>query len=254
MIRLGFASLAQERRRVRHINGRDFHKSEWMESGEDPVLSPTVFLVEQPPNATLNTHFHGENQFQVVVQGSGTIGPHPLQTVTVHYAGAYTGYGPIVAGDQGLAYLTLRPVFEAGSKKTVEEMVRGPKRHMTSARHDELDPAALKELTAVESRELIPLQGDGIAASVLRMPPGAGARGLDPATGGGQFFVVFGGSLEYQGQRLTRWESLFLSADERPLEIHAGADGLELLCLQVAPKDPVYVAARQQTSKAAAWS
>ncbi|MCC2676818.1 MAG: hypothetical protein K0R58_3765 [Ramlibacter sp.] len=249
MINTGLASHAQQRRRVRHITGRDFHKSEWMESGEDPILSPTVFLVEQPPHATLYSHFHGENQFQVVVQGSGTIGPHPLQPLTVHYAGAYTGYGPIVAGDEGLFYFTLRPVFEAGSKKTVEEMVRGPKRHMTSAPHDELDAAALKAIAATEAHELIALQGDGLAATVLRLPPDASARGLDPAKGGGQFFLVLGGSLQFQDHSLKRWETVFLSADEQPLEIRAGGDGLELLCLQVAPKDPLYLEAKLRASQ-----
>lgn len=88
-----------------------FHKGEWMESGQDPRLSPTVFLVEQPANTTLKTHFHGENQFQVFVRGSGSIGRETISPMTVHYAGAYTGYGPLLSGPEGLFYFTIRAVF-----------------------------------------------------------------------------------------------------------------------------------------------
>jgi hypothetical protein len=34
--------------------------------------------------------------------------------VVVHYAGAFTGYGPLIAGPQGITYFTLRPVCESG--------------------------------------------------------------------------------------------------------------------------------------------
>ena len=40
-----------------------YFKSEWMKAGDDPAFSPTVFLVEQPPNVSLCTHFHRNNQF-----------------------------------------------------------------------------------------------------------------------------------------------------------------------------------------------
>src|SRR5688572_4441868 len=103
-----------------------------MESGNDPRLSPTVFLVEQPPNTTLQPHFHRQNQFQLFVGGGGTFGRAPLQPITVHYAGAYTAYGPLVAAGQGIQYFTIRPVCESGFIPVAEreqKMIRGPKRH-----------------------------------------------------------------------------------------------------------------------------
>ena len=45
-----------------------------MDSGDDPELSPTVYLVEQGPNISLRTHFHRNNQFQLFVRGEGSIG------------------------------------------------------------------------------------------------------------------------------------------------------------------------------------
>ncbi len=74
MIALGSAALAGETRHHRVLeNGFSFHRSEWMRSDPGPGLSPTVFLVEQPPNVVLAPHFHTQNQFQVIKEGSGTL-------------------------------------------------------------------------------------------------------------------------------------------------------------------------------------
>lgn len=246
MIVSGRSAHARKRRRVIDVDGVPFHKGEWMESGQDPRLSPTVFLVEQPANTTLKTHFHGENQFQVFVRGSGSIGRETISPTTVHYAGAYTGHGPLLSGPEGLFYFTIRAVFETGTKSTVAEMVRGPKRHCVSLPQASLAEEALRAVTAVEEIKLIELQPDGVAASMRRVPPG-GRTGAwcDPASGGGQFYMVAGGELLHGGTTFMRWETLFVSADEPAPQFIAGAGGLELLCLQLAPKEAVYVAARQ---------
>ena len=43
------------------------------------------------------------------------VASHPLGLVTVHYSSPEAGYGPIVAGPEGLEYLTLRRVSEQGA-------------------------------------------------------------------------------------------------------------------------------------------
>ena len=48
-------------------------------------------------------HFHHVDQFQVIVAGGGRLGTHGVEPLAVHYAGAYTAYGPIVAGAQGVS-------------------------------------------------------------------------------------------------------------------------------------------------------
>ena len=73
MIALGRKALADVRRRPVPVVNDTFHKGEWMETGTDPHLSPTVFLAEQPPHCELLTHFHRQNQFQLFVDGTGTI-------------------------------------------------------------------------------------------------------------------------------------------------------------------------------------
>ncbi len=246
MIVFGSASLAEKRRRQVVVDGSVFHKSEWLESGQDPTLSPTVFLVEQPPDTKLQGHFHGENQFQVFVKGEGRMGTHAISPITVHYAGAYSGYGPLFSGPEGLAYFTIRAVFETGkmSSSDPEKMVRGPKRHCVTAPKAPAEAATLAVLAEIETEELIALQPDGIAARILRLPSGGRITGFDPATGGGQFYLVLNGELLHGNAVLRHWESMFVSSDETAISISAGASGLEVLCLQMAPKDPIYVAAK----------
>ena len=246
MIVFGSASHAEKRRRQIVVDGSVFHKSEWLESGQDPTLSPTVFLVEQPPDTKLHGHFHGENQFQVFVKGEGRMGTHAISPITVHYAGAYSGYGPLFSGPEGLAYFTIRAVFETGKMNSSdpEKMVRGPKRHCVTEPIHPAKASTLAGLAEIETEDLIALQPDGIAARILRLPPAERATGFDPATGGGQFYLVLNGELLHGDSVLRHWESMFVSSDETAISITAGASGLEVLCLQMAPKDPIYVAAK----------
>lgn len=89
------------------------------------------------------------------------------------------------------------------------------------------------------------MQADGIAAGLVRLPAGGHTSGFDPSSGGGQFYVVFGGEMVYGANTLHHWESVFVSCDEAALSIRAGNNGLEVLCLQMAPKDLAYVAAKR---------
>ena len=176
MLVIGRRTHGEQRRRPIPVMGETFFKGEWMEAGDDPVLSPTVFLIEQPPNVTLAPHFHRQNQFQLFVEGSGLIGRHPLRAVTVHYAGAYTGYGPLISGERGIKYFTIRPVCESGFvpvSEAREKMVRGPKRHAQSEPIDALAASDLSELPGIEQAVAIPFADDGLGATVTSLPPGA---------------------------------------------------------------------------------
>lgn len=247
MIAIGNANHGKQRRRQIAVGGEVYYKGEWLESDQNPLLSPTVFLVEQPANTSLPGHFHGENQFQVFVRGEGRIGTHAISPITVHYAGAYTGYGPLISGPEGVFYFTIRAVHEAGmmSSSDASKMVKGPKRQCVGGPMVPAEPATLARLLSTEVEDLIAMQPDGIAARVLRLPPQGQASGIDPSSGGGQFYIVLGGELAYGEKTLQRWESLFVSSDEQAVSITAGSGGLEVLCLQMAPKAPVYVAAKQ---------
>jgi hypothetical protein len=232
------------RRHMRLDDGFEYYKGEWLEGGNDPLLSPTMFLVEQGPHSTLAPHFHRENEFQVVVQGGGHFGAHAVQAITVHYAGAYTGYGPVVAGDEGLSYFTIRSVFEQGAvflPKGRDQMVRGPKRQFHSPPYPAAAEQELAARQGIEIVELIPPQPDGIGATRILMPPGGQGVAPTPAGGSGQFVMVMAGSLLHEGRTFTRWEPIFLSPDEDPLPLRAGPGGADVLSLRLAAKAPEYV-------------
>jgi hypothetical protein len=244
MISIGSASHGRARRRhLRLDDGFEYFKGEWLEAGQDPTLSPTMFLVEQGPHSKLAPHFHRENEFQLVVQGDGTFGSHRVAAVTVHYAGAYTGYGPVIAGEQGLSYFTIRAVFEQGAVMLPEgrdQMIRGPKRQLHSTPFAVEDPSALAQRQAMQTDDVIPEQPDRVAARRLLLPPDGRAHALDTAGSSGQFSIVLAGSLVHGATVLTRWESLFSSPDEAPLPLRAGPGGADVLSLRLARKAPEY--------------
>jgi hypothetical protein len=237
MIVIGTQAHGAARRRFLQLpNGFSYHKSEWLETDQDPDLSPTMFLIEQPAGTVLPTHFHRQNQFQVMVGGSGTLGRHEIGPIMVHYAGAYSGYGPLIAGPQGVAYFTIRAVFESGAMMVATDrhrMVRGPKRQEHSERYDPIGADGRAALTQPECVDLIALAPDRLAAQVWRLPAQSGVTLPAPSGSSGQFLMVLDGDLQRDEQSLARWETIFVSPDEPGQRIAAGGQGLEVLLLQV---------------------
>jgi hypothetical protein len=93
-----------------HTHDGRFATDFFGELGKDHP-GPEGFLVETPgltPGNLTPPHFHGVNQYQLMVGGGGTIGKFKLAPGVLHYADAYTPYGPIVSGPDGLDWLTLR--------------------------------------------------------------------------------------------------------------------------------------------------
>lgn len=220
---------------------RHAYKSEWLESGDDPVLSPTASLIEQPPHCTLESHFHRQNQFQVFVEGSGTIGAHALDTVLVHYAGAYTGYGPLISGAQGIKYFTIRPVCESGFIPVTdarEKMIRGPKRHVTVG---PISASSLPEGAQFgQTLALHPFDDDGLGVGYLPLTA-LGEMQIErhPASQG-VFVFVLNDQLQMPKQTLDRWEMFFVSRDEPMPACRAGAQGALVLSLHCPPKERLY--------------
>jgi hypothetical protein len=248
MVMIGTASSWRKyHRQVPMPDGTLFGKGEWMHNGEDPVFAPTVFLVEQPPHYSVATHFHRQNEFQVVVRGSGRLGPHLIQPYSVHYAGAYTGYGPLVSGPGGLAYFTLRTAFDKGPLYPGPDRAalrRGPKRQLHAGPLETIDDHALASLTASQQTDLIVAQPDQIEAARLTLAPGSACRLQGDGRSGGRFALVLAGEVHFESDsgttRLSRWESLYLKPGDCLDPLHAASCGADLLLMQLASTDPAY--------------
>lgn len=243
MILIGSSARARATRHARTLaNGFSFHRSEWMEGGDDASLSPTVFLVEQPAGTVLAPHFHMQNQYQVVIAGRGRLGAHEVAAGSVHYAGAFTGYGPVVAGPEGLSYFTVRAVLETGAnfiENSRDKMVRGPKRHVQGSPLAAASDGELASLTAPRSVHLIAPQADRLEACVWYLPPGASIDAPPPAPCG-QFHFAMAGSLRHGDAWLSGWESRYLCAREPSCRLDAGPRGLQVLVLQMPAKAAAY--------------
>ena len=232
MIRAGtHAQSLANRRHLRLENGTTYWKSDFILSAEADRPSPQAFLIEQDPDTEILPHFHQQDQFQVVVGGEGTLGRHRVAPVSVHYAGRYTGYGPIRAGARGVHYFSLRPVTTAKAwflPESRAQMLDVPRRHLLGA------PAAPTAGAPVEAATdaLIALQPDGIAAWRCRVPAGRILEAPAAEVPAERFYVVTAGSLRRDGEDLPSPAVLFATADEAPLAGTAGAAGLELLVLQ----------------------
>jgi hypothetical protein len=52
-------------------------------SPPEDAVAPQAFLVEQDPGTVIEPHFHLENEFQVMVGGSGSLGRHVVEPVSL---------------------------------------------------------------------------------------------------------------------------------------------------------------------------
>src|SRR5215212_5024556 len=102
----------------RDVEGGALQRTSFIESPE--ADAPQAFMVEYDPNRVSRAHFHAVDQFQIIVDGKGRIGRHELTPYSVHFARAFTPYGPLVASGEGMTFLTLRRSRDAGAQRLPE--------------------------------------------------------------------------------------------------------------------------------------
>lgn len=240
---------ATERGRTVHVNGRDYFLREYV--GAAPVRGtyvdgneandngqPQGFLVDQPSNAITKPHFHEHNQFQVFVDGTGSMGKQTATPIGVHYAGAHTPYGPITAGKDGIRYFTLRQRWDPGAKYMPamrDKLKRGQQRHGLAADLPDLSDVELAALKTVRIDTAIAPETDAMQALVYSVPPGQSTPALDPAESGGQYWLVLGGQLERDGKQYDRLSIWFVTPDEPQMTISGGTTGVQMLLMQFPP-------------------
>ena len=184
----------------------------------------------------IRPHFHAQDQFQVVAEGGGTLGRHAVAPIQVHYASRHTGYGPITAGSQGLSYFTFRAVttpYAYFLPESRDQMQSLPKRNLLGHRSRAFRRGRrCAPVSEVAIETIIEPQPDGVAAWLLRLPPSATFVLSEKAEGADRFYLVGEGVMVARSERLPRFATAFVSADERDFELVAGEEGLEALVLQ----------------------
>lgn len=197
---------------------------------------PQAFLVEQTANWVLPVHFHREQQFQLFVGGSGLIGKSNLAPLTVHYASPHSGYGPLTSKEEGLAYLTLRPLSDTGawylpeSRPELRTDIKKLQRH--AAPETYVTDDELRQLRHIHEETLLQPDDTGLAAWLMRLPPNTNATPpVATANNEGRYYVVTKGQLHCENAVLPSLATLYAPTDKSPA-LTAGTDGAEVFILQ----------------------
>ena len=199
------------------------------------VRDPQAFLVEQSPGAVVHPHFHFVDQFQVVVDGGGTLGRHDVGPISVHFASGHTGYGPITPGPDGLKYFTLRAsADETGAQylpANRHKMHAIPKKNVLLDAIPLAGPDELCQLTQVR-RINVKQDESGLRVDVVSIPPGMQTEISGQPKSAGLMILVVSGSFSHAEQTFTRWSCMFIGNDESGALLKGGADGAQILALQ----------------------
>ncbi|MFM9989940.1 MAG: hypothetical protein ACKVOY_00770 [Burkholderiaceae bacterium] len=223
------------RRKLKTADGVNYFKSDFIQTDSDATLSPQVFLIEQEANSILRTHFHTENQYQVVVAGRAMLGKHSVYPISLHYASKHTGYGPIQTLDEGLSYFSIRDrttqlaYYLPESKHLMADV---PRKNIFAPHFEILPSNKLQALTDLQIIEAIEVEPDGLAAWQLRIPSD---QIFDTNYLQGEFdryVMVLSGSMHDALEWLTPWSVTYISAQEKHFPIQAGPQGLEVLIMQ----------------------
>ena len=220
-------------------NGRMAWRTNYMVPPDEQPGQPQAFLAECGPQRVLRTHFHQNDQFQVFVSGDGTAGKHPIKPFQVHFARAFTPYGPIVANDAGVGFLTLRTRKDPGAQylpEKREQLVSTEGRkpwQITSAVDfpEAAAPIAVKPLEGMQDEF-------GLAGHAISMKPNATGLAPDPSNSNGQYVVVLGGSVMHDGAERKATTIIFVQPEEGQFKLQAGPEGLQAIALNF-PKNNV---------------
>jgi hypothetical protein len=196
-------------------------------------VGPQAFLVEMPDEgSTISPHFHDVDQFQVVVGGGGRMGPDAIGPVAFHYADAYTPYGPIIAGTEGLDFFTIRAQCVGGffpMPASRNKIVGKPGRNL----YGQFLTGQALPATGDSARETLAADNsDGVKVVGLRLGAHARASG-EPATAGGQYYLVCSGSLVNDGREYAPRSLVRVESGEATPMLQAGPQGAEVLILQL---------------------
>jgi hypothetical protein len=207
-------------------------------SGAGPAdaddLYPMAFLIEQDAGKVVLPHFHQADQFQVFIQGDGKLGPQIAGPLMVQFAARFSAYGPIVAGQHGIHYFTLRNGWDPGARYMPgargELHARRRQPHRVAVSALMAAPGTNKGEAVVE---VLPPAPDGLGAWRFHVPPQGKCNGPDPAAGRGQMWLVLSGKAGLpDGSELSKYSCVFVNPDDIAMTLRTGLHGADILCMQ----------------------
>jgi hypothetical protein len=225
-----------EKESGRFRRGQGWKVNLFGQNSDVPTEELQAFRVDMNAHMVLQTHLHIVDQFQVFIAGSGSINRQRVEMVTAHYADHHTAYGPLIAGEQGMSYLTLRPKTDAGMITIPRPDIRDhlqptKRRHRTSA------PITLSIPPVMQHRAEIAVEtvmegkdGDeGMTCLVYRLGADQSVQAPELEGTGGYYVVVMNGTLVADDEALAPWSLLFVAPHDAAPLLLAGPDGVELL-------------------------
>ena len=197
---------------------------------------PQAFRIDfSEPHGVIKPHFHRVNQFQVIVGGGGTLGRNPVVPTAFHYTDGFTPYGPIVAGDEGISFFTIRSTPDGSGAHYMPES-RAELEHKAGRNEvRQLEPRTCAAGEATHET-LIEATSDGLAAFALSAGPGTLFNGVDTSPDGGQYYIVIEGRVLHGGQELPSLSCLWVLPGDAPPSFETADESARLLVLQF-PRD-----------------
>ena len=234
------------RKRFDTRNGGKFWRVQLIDHPKEEVDAPEAFIIDGDPGRELRTHYHDVDQFQIITNGTGTLGRHDVCELGVHFARAFTPYGPIVSGAQGLGYLTLRARRDLLQAQYIPECRdklntipdRAPWQKTILPRIPVLADGQVSALEAASGID----DGSGLSVFGLSLAPGASMKAPPPDSGSGQFVVVTKGGLVHDGALKPGMTVVYIKPEEPAFQMQAGPEGLEAMVLNF----PRHMGATQQ--------
>lgn len=197
---------------------------------------PQAYLVRSfSEHATVGSHFHEHPQFQVFVEGDGTFQRHAVAPINVHFTDAYSVYGPIIAGDDGLSFFVLRPELDAGARYmpgSREQLIRRGRRNLSVT----ID----RDQLAADGRVKLFDDDDGLLGEAHQLAPGQMVTLPDVSTSPGCYTMILAGTCEIVGTDVSDAgvnTIVHRVAGDGSTSVAAGPDGATLLSLRF-PTEP----------------
>jgi hypothetical protein len=189
-----------------------------------------AFVIAQT-NETLGAHFHPVDQFQILLGAPGSLYQRrAIDPMVVHYADAYTTYGPLIGADPPLRYFTLRAEPTTEIAFMPRDRAKLIKRGRRNIKIPVDAPGELAVLAPGDVRwvEIIAAQSDGLRVAEVTAGPGTPVV-LPAATGSGEYSFVAAGSIDFAGRSFGQESLGWHTGGCGQVEVVAGDAGCRLL-------------------------